>query len=119
MEHNNSGRPVQSKTSLLRVQKENIISDLPPLRDSLFPGVPPFLNYIPVSANLRIFPLFELREQLWRVPQAIGHILATKVKVTVLKVSNIGVCFDLLRRIGFHHQIFVCLRLRTIFPVLK
>ena len=57
-------------------------ADIPALRDSLFPHIPPFLNFIPGPEGSKIFPPSLLREQLWRVPQAISHILATQVLQT-------------------------------------
>ena len=50
-------------------------TDLPALRMSLFPNVPPFLNYIPTLDGGKIFPPSSFREQLWRIPQGVGNIL--------------------------------------------
>ena len=57
-----------------------LLADLPPLRQSLFPHVPPFLNYIPGPQGDKIFPPAIMKEQLGRVPQAISHTLALQVR---------------------------------------
>jgi len=46
-----------------------------PLRPSLFPNVPPFINYIPTPDGKKIFPPARLREQLWRIPQGVINVL--------------------------------------------
>ena len=45
---------------------------------SLFPNVPPFLNYIPSLDGGKIFPPSRFREQLWRIPQGVGNILDSR-----------------------------------------
>ena len=45
---------------------------------SLFPNVPPFLNYIPALDGGKIFPPSRFREQLWRIPQGVINILDSK-----------------------------------------
>ena len=45
------------------------------LRWSLFDKVSPYLNYIPTLDNQKIHPPAGLREQLWRIPQAVVNIL--------------------------------------------
>lgn len=52
---------------------------MPPLRTSLFPSIPPFLNYLPVEgAELPKHrdEMVEIRESLWRVPQALVEMVA-------------------------------------------
>ena len=45
---------------------------------SLFPNVPPFLNYIPSLDGGKIFPPSRFREQLWRIPQGVVNILDSR-----------------------------------------
>ena len=49
-----------------------------PLRPSLFPSVPPFINFIPAPDGRKIFPPARLREQLWRIPQGVVNVLDLK-----------------------------------------
>ena len=56
----------------------HLFTDLPALRMSLFPNVPPFLNYIPTLDGGRMFPPARFREQLWRIPQGVGNILDSR-----------------------------------------
>jgi len=61
--------PEENTKLLMDKNKENI----PPLRQSLFPHVPPFLNYLPSQSGSPLPIPSLLREQLWRVPQALTH----------------------------------------------
>ena len=59
-----------------------------PLRLSLFPNVPPFINYIPAPGGRKIFPPARLREQLWRISQGLVNVLDLKDNGQKKKLNN-------------------------------
>ena len=62
--------------SILRIKQQNIhFAELQALRPSLFPHVPPFLNFIPGPNGTHVFPPAKMRDQLWRIPQSIGYMI--------------------------------------------
>ena len=64
----------------------------PPLRKSLFPFVPPFLNYVPIGGKecpSHRDEMVEIRECLWRVPQALVEMVAMNEMEMIDKVLHV------------------------------
>lgn len=62
------------------MQQQPFSSSDPPTRPSLFPHVPPFLNYLPGGSGgdggpEHLDTMVELRECLWRIPMAFNHLI--------------------------------------------
>jgi len=73
-----------------RFGRESPTSRLYPLRPSLFPHVPPYVQFIPVAGNTEFLvePPSEMREMLWLVPSAPWHTISNCAETNGFTVSE-------------------------------
>ena len=63
-----------------------------PLRPSLFPHVPPYVKFIPVSGSyeFEVEPPEEMKEMLWMVPSAPWHTIATSAELNGFTLCEVN-----------------------------
>lgn len=68
------------------------VSRLYPLRPSLFPHVPPFVQFLPVAGTVEFIvdPPEEMREMLWMVPAVPWHTISNSAELNGFTVSEVS-----------------------------